>query len=430
MATLNTAAEKQLIDTLHRIERVKARATALLFSLSSLNPANRSLNQVQMTLNAVNNMVIKTQSFLFVLSNNDIVIVGHDLPSQSINDVSSSVCRIFQSDSFVASHPNDFVKVYPLGRDFDIVMDYAKKSENLLYQTQQTKKMEIPLAPEHLDAILRNIQGFNILKIIRRQEAIQITPQGKLSSLFLEYFTSMADLKKAIAPDVNVLSNRWLFQHLSETLDKRMLGIFKELFAHTPKNISLNLNIATIFTPAFEQFLAEMPEQMSIIVEVQLMDIIQNTHNYIIARDLLHEAGHQILIDGLHPISFEFMDMTILDSDFMKLNWSAALTKDIESQKLTERLKGIDPERLILMRCEDETSLAWGLTHKISRFQGYFIDDLTAAKIRKGCPEKKNCTKAQCASRKACITGALRAGCSYPADLDLPFENKRKKADD
>ena len=427
MANPIPAVEKQLIDTLNRIERVKAGATALLFSLSSLNPANRSLNQVKMALNAVNDMVIKTQSFLFVLSNNDIVIIGQNVPSQLIKDVSMSVRRIFQSDSFVASYPNDFIKTYPLSRDFNVVMDYAKKCEAALYQNQQTKKIEIPLAPEHLDAILRNIQGFNILKIIRRQEALQITSQGKISSLFLEYFTSMADLKKAIAPDVNVLSNRWLFQHLSETLDKRMLGIFKELFAHTPKNISLNLNIATIFTPAFEQFLAEMPEEKSIIVEVQLMDIIQNTHNYTIARDLLHEAGHQILIDGLHPISFEFMDMTILDSDFMKLNWSKALTKDTESQKLTEKLKGIDPDRLILMRCEDETSLIWGLTHQISRFQGYFIDDLTAAKIRKECPEKKNCTKAQCASRKACIAGALRSGCAHPADLDFPFEHKKAK---
>ena len=423
-----TAAEQQLIDMLKRIEYMKAGCTALLVRLSALNPANRSQNQVKMTLTALNDMVIKSQSSLFVLSNNDIVVVGQNILPQMINESASSIRRIFQSDSFAAAHPGDFVKVAPLGRDFDIIMNYAKKCESDLYQSQHTNRKEIPLAPEHLDAILRNIQGFNILKIIRRQEAIQITPQGKLSSLFLEYFTSMADLKKAIAPDVNVLSNRWLFQHLSETLDTRMLGIFKELFAHTPKNISLNLNIATIFTPAFEQFLSEMPENMSIIVEVQLMDIIQNTQNYIVARDLLHEAGHQILIDGLHPISFEFMDMKILDSDLMKLNWSPALTKEAESEKLTEKLKGIDPDRVILMRCEDETALAWALMHKITRFQGYFIDALTAAKIRKGCPYKKNCTKEQCVSRKAGIAGTQRVGCQMPANLDLPIEYKRKKS--
>ncbi len=413
-------AEQQLLDKLKRIEPMKAASTALLVKISALNPANQTQNHVQMTLGALNEMIIKSQCGLYVLSNNDIMVVGQSILPQSLTNTIASIRRIFQSDSFAAKNPNDFIRVYPLSNQFDTVMAYAKERQAAV-ENQQFQKKEIPLAPEHLDAILRNIQGFNILKIIRRQEAIQITPRGELSSLFLEYFTSMADLKKAIAPDVNVLSNRWLFQHLSETLDKRMLGIFKELFAHTPKNISLNLNISTIFTPAFEQFLSEMPENMSIVVEVQLMDIIQNTQNYLVARDLLHESGHQILIDGLHPISFKFMDMNTLDSDLMKLNWSPALTKENES----DFLNSIDPGRIILMRCEDETALAWGLTHKIRSFQGYFIDALTAAKTKKTCPQKANCTQAQCGSRKACIAGAQKAGCLMPERLDYPIEYRK-----
>ena len=410
-------AEQQLLDKLKRIEPMKAGSTALLVKISALNPANRTQNHVQMTLSALNELIIKSQSGLFVLSNNDIMVVGQNILPQSLTDTVSSIRRIFQSDSFAASHPNDFIHIYPLNRDFDVVLAYAKERQQAV-ENQQIQKKEIPLAPEHLDAILRNIQGFNILKIIRRQEAVQITPQGNISSLFLEYFTSMTDLKKAIAPDVNVLSNRWLFQHLSETLDKRMLGIFKELFAHTPKNISLNLNISTIFTSAFEQFLAEMPENMSIIVEVQLMDIIQNTQNYTVARDLLHEAGHQILIDGLHSISFEFMDMNILSPDLMKLNWTPALNKET----MFDQIEKLDPEKIILMRCEDEDALRWGLTHNIRRFQGYYIDGLTGANIRKGCPQKNKCTQAQCVSRKAGIAGAQTAGCLMPQRLDMPIE--------
>ncbi|MBO4521023.1 MAG: hypothetical protein J5787_07445 [Alphaproteobacteria bacterium] len=421
-------AEQRLIDKLKRLESINMNSTVIIIRLSALNPTNRSPRQVKIALSAINDTVIKTQSGLFLLSNNDIVIIGQALSPQRAGDIAESVRHIFQSDSFAAAHPDDFVQIYALENDFETVMAFAKEHLENVHRQQQPQKAEVPLAPEHLDAILRNIQGFNILKIIRRQEAIQITPQGKLSSLFLEYFTSMADLKKAIAPDVNVLSNRWLFQHLSETLDKRMLGISKELFLHTPKNISLNLNISTIFTPAFENFLSQAPEQMTVIVEVQLMDIIQNTRNFIVARDLLHEAGHQILIDGLPPISFEFMDMKKLNSDLMKLNWSPALINAAESKKLEKGLKDIDPNRLILMRCEDETALAWALMHKITRFQGYFIDALTTAKIRKGCPEKKHCTKEACASRKAGIAGAQRADCLIPSNLDLPIEYKRKKS--
>ena len=208
MAKPSPAAEQQLIDKLKRIEYMKSNATAVIFRLSSLNPANRSLNQLQITQNAVKDAVIKTQSEYFPLSNSDIVIICQNGRLQVLDKTISSIRTLFQSDYFVVTHPNEFIGVYPLGRDFGLVMDYVKKCEASFYQTQQLRKTEIPLAPEHLDAILRNIQGFNILKIIRRQEAIEITPEGRFSSLFLEYFTSMADLKKAIAPDVNVLSNR------------------------------------------------------------------------------------------------------------------------------------------------------------------------------------------------------------------------------
>ena len=420
------AAEQQLIDKLKRLEYAKSSSTALLIRLSALNPANRSQNQVKMAQNLLKDMVIKSQSSLFVLSNNDIIILGRNILPKLLNDAAASMRRIFQSDSFVMSSPGEFVRIYPLAQNFDVIMSYAKKCKDDLIRNQQSPKMEIPLAPEHLDAILRNIQGFNILKIIRRQEAVRITPQGGFTSLFMEYFTSMADLKKAIAPDVNVLSNRWLFQHLSETLDTRMLGVYKELFEHTPKNISLNLNISTIFTPAFEQFLDEIPKDNTVVVEVQLMDIIQNTQNYMVALELLHEAGHQVLIDGLSPISFEFMDMNMLQADWLKLNWMPTLTKQVESDKLAAQLKNIDPSRLILMRCENETALCWAIKHKITRFQGYFIDALTAASVKKKCPERQHCTQAQCVARKACIAGALRAECLVPENLDLPIEYKGK----
>lgn len=106
-------AEQQLLDKLKRIEPMKAGSTALLVKISALNPANRTQNHVQMTLGALNELIIKSQSGLFVLSNNDIMVVGQNILPQSLTDTVSSIRRIFQSDSFAASHPNDFIRVYP-----------------------------------------------------------------------------------------------------------------------------------------------------------------------------------------------------------------------------------------------------------------------------------------------------------------------------
>lgn len=284
----------------------------------------------------------------------------------------------------------------------------------------------MPLAPEHLDAILRNIQGFNILRLIRRQEAIQLSASG-FSGLFLEYFTSTDDLKKAIAPDVNVLSNRWLFQYLSETLDKRMLGISGELFAHTPKKLSLNLNISTLFTPMFEDFLAQMPDHLKMVVEVRLMDAIRNTRSFMTARDLLHETGNEILIDGLTPDAFDFIDMNLFEPDFVKLNWPfKGLNAQIEAS-LNRMIETFPADKVILMRVENEDTLKWGLSHGIDKFQGYFIDSLSAAVCRKLCPSRAECASpARCIACKARISGAVRTKCLENQRLDRSLEDNLK----
>lgn len=420
------AAEHQFLDMLNRISGMRENAVVLYIRISILTSANRSQNQVRMTTGILNELMAKSQICLFVLSNKDIVVIGRNMPTSVIEGAINSVHRIFQSDPIASMHGSKFVTLYHLNRDFQTVMQIAKeREEEFQRQTTQTESApkDITLAPEHLDAILRNIQNFNILKIIRRQEAIQITRSGNYVSLFLEYFTSMADLKKAIAPDVDVLSNRWLFQHLSETLDKRMLGISKELFQHTPKDISLNLNISTIFSPAFDAFLEELPQDKKVVIEVQLMDITQNTKNYLIAKDLLHDAGHKILIDGLHPISFEFLDISLFDPDLMKLNWSAALTEEETAEKFAETIKNIDPEKIVLMRCENEDAIKWGLSNGVSRFQGYFIDALSGTGVRRKCITNENCSNVQCVSRKACIAGPIRAQCQSPEMLDHPIED-------
>lgn len=413
---------------LYRIEGMKNDAHVVHFKLSALKPANRTAKQMHVMMSLLEDLLAHSRSRLFLMSDGDLFIVGRNIPHPVLQKTISSIRQLYQADPVVSmSAEINFCEVYDLGYEFDSIVKLAQRKSDIAKnakrrQLQNQNQNLIPLAPEHLDAILRNIQGFNVLKVIRRQEAIQITRSGKYCSLFQEYFTSMADLKAAIAPDVDVLSNRWLFQHLSETLDKRMLSVHKELFARTPGGISLNLNISTIFTKTFEEFLNSVPESKTIVVEVQLMDIIQNTRNFIMAKDLLHEAGHKILIDGLHPISFRFLDLTLLDPDLVKLNWSPAIPENTDTPPLEETIKEIDSQKIILMRCEDEESIKWGLTNGISRFQGYFIDALSGAGIKRKCKRGNVCSLQECISRKSCIAGPVRSQCLYQGALDTPIE--------
>ena len=197
---------------------------------------------------------------IYILSTQDIFVLGRDLTLSMIENLERTGRRLFQNTEDEVNLLGGFVRRFDLERDYSRLMFLVEK---LMVEAEKARAEEqrrirgAPLVPQYLDAILRNIKGFNILKLIRRQEAVQIAPTG-MSSLFFEYFTSMVDLKRAIAPDVDVLSNRWLFTYLSETLDLRMLGIARELYIHTPKMISLNLNLSSLFTPEFEVFLRNL----------------------------------------------------------------------------------------------------------------------------------------------------------------------------
>lgn len=426
MVTARQNGEQQFLDMLYRIEGMRRDIQIVHLKLSALSATDRQderQNHVMTSL--LDAFLSRSKARLFSMSDGDFFIVVHSLSRPLLQNLTDALRRLYRSDPLTKAPPIRFCEVIELEYEYDAVLKLARqKADNAGKATLKKEQPRdlVPLAPEHLDAILRNIRGFNILKVIRRQEAIRISRNGKYTSLFKEYFTSMADLKAAIAPDVDVLSNRWLFQHLSETLDERMLSVHDSLFARTPGNISLNLNISTIFTNAFEHFLEQMPESKFIVVEVQLMDIIQNTKNFITAKELLREAGHKILIDGLHPISLQFLDLNLLDPDLIKLNWSAAILENAETSGLKDALKEIDPEKIVLMRCEDENAVKWGLTNGITRFQGYFIDALSGAGVKRKCQNGDGCSLQQCIARKSCIAGSVRSQCLNQDALDSLIE--------
>ena len=178
---------------------------------------------------------------------------------------------------------------------------------------------------------------------------------------------------------------------------------------------------------SFEDFLAQMPDHLKMVVEVRLMDAIRNTRSFMTARDLLHETGNEILIDGLTPDAFDFIDMNLFEPDFVKLNWPfKGLNAQIESS-LNRMIETFPADKVILMRVENEDTLKWGLSHGIDKFQGYFIDSLSAAVCRKLCPSRAECASpAQCIACKARISGAVRTKCLENQQLDRSLEDNLK----
>ena len=142
---------------------------------------------------------------------------------------------------------------------------------------------------------------------------------------------------------------------------------------------------------------------------------------------MLHETGNEILIDGLTPIVFDFVDFNLFKPDFLKLNWPFKGLGADDEAALNKMTESFDTGKVILMRVENEDTLKWGLSHGIDKFQGYFIDSLTAAACRNSCPYRAECASlAQCVACKSRISGAVRAKCLDRKRIDRSFEDNLK----
>ena len=82
--------------------------------------------------------------------------------------------------------------------------------------------MEIQhLTPKNLDQVSRNFKRLDAAPLIKQQSAVQIDPNGQGQLLFREYYLSIADLRQKVAPDIDLMADRWLFQFLTTILDQR-----------------------------------------------------------------------------------------------------------------------------------------------------------------------------------------------------------------
>jgi EAL domain-containing protein (putative c-di-GMP-specific phosphodiesterase class I) len=235
-------------------------------------------------------------------------------------------------------------------------------------------------------------------------------PGGPGDLVFKEHSISMIELKKRISPEVNLFASPWLFQYLTETLDKRMLAVLSNRdFAKLPFAISLNLNVSTVLSRDFQKFHQAVGKYTSkVVVEMQVLDIFADMNTYGYARDTLQERGYRVVVDGLNPLALQFLDPGLLKSDFVKINWDSAYEGEVEAERLQDMravIASTGKEGVILARVDTEEAVKWGLNLGITRFQGFFVDDL----MEKIASVKEQQAKAVAAKAKAEAQAAAKA---------------------
>lgn len=399
----NGSPEKLLLEAVTRMADYRAGRMAVHIHLSRLQPHLRKEHFLRIAIDTFEAQIKSYTGHIFVLGNGDLFFVGKDV---GMDVLSSSVDRLrllFAEDPVVAyatdGEQAGFATYYNFATQYDLLC----QDTLILYKAEERKRKsregekekrkaapqdKKPFIPGDLSKLITIIERADLSAIIRRQTACVMGDNGLPSPLFEETFVSIDDLQSVCTPDIDLLSDRWLFHYLTRTLDKRVLSALSKDGIRDDIPFSLNLNIGTVLSPEFRRFNDTVPAHLrgKFVVEIHKNDVFSDIGTYLFARDFLHERGYRLLLDGLTHHTLPFFDRVKLGLDLFKIYWGPEGLNTAHPSSYDEIRSMIGEygaKRIILCRCDSEESLRVGRDLGINQFQGRIIDRLLVL-ARKG----------------------------------------------
>lgn len=396
--------EDLLLDYAERLERHVVGRRAVHVHLSLLRPHNRREHHLRIAVGNFDSLVARHDGQSFQLQNGDIVVVVKDCSIAQIDEVILKLRYLFSDDPLAQEEEDDsgtqlrFCTWYELEQDYARFMALARRmhdlahslpSSNAVGEGERAADPELeaprePLDPDRLSKLEKAIRGSDISTLMRRQAVCLIAKGQSPKPVFNEIYVSIEELRRRVLPEVNLTSSRWLFMHLTEALDLRLLKALPELEADVQLSTSLNLNINTLLSEQFLSFdrLLRHYTKKSMIVELQLSDVFNDIGSYQFARDFARDRGYKICIDGLTHLSFPIVRRDELDADMLKMIWSPDLVDDTDRKrraKIREAIGRSGATRVVLCRCDNQQAIAYGESMGITMYQGRHIDRLVKA---------------------------------------------------
>ncbi len=391
--------EKILLDHVKRLERHCNGKIAIHLSLSKLKHQYQKPNHMRIAVNVIEKFAVQNEGHIFLLDSSDIIIICHDTIDEKIENVIKNIENTFINDPLIAANISNadkkyFVDIFNLEIEYESFLRICSS----LYQTEASKRKDTsnaidktvkkqntqlqPLSPEQLGKLENFLINADLSNLLHRQNICMFSDKMVLQPIFKELFISISELAKAMLPDVNLAVNQWLFQHLTQTLDLRVLKMLMQTDdKYLKSSFSLNLNIATLLSKNFLEFDADLSRKTrnTLVIEMRMVDIMSNFSDFIFAINFIRRKGYRTCLDGVTSDMLPYIDRKQMKFDMLKINTDFNFYNDgteKEFAAIKSHIERIGKEHVILARCDDKIVVSNGLKMGIKMFQGYYIDKL------------------------------------------------------
>ncbi len=394
--------EGLLLDYARRIDKRRKGRRAVRIYLSRLKPHNRREHHLRIAGSTFEALVRKFDGAIFRLFNNDLVVICNGAQVADIDDCVLRVRYLFSEDPLFrddeGAEDDPFCDWYDMENDYPQFLAQAEQiaEERTSQETQRTAEVSEdqrpkrhggpPLGAPQLAAVINSILNADLSSMLRRQPVCAVVRGQKPELLFNELYISVETLRQTLMPTHDLLGNRWLFQELTRHLDRRMMHLLTHRRHAAVNNpFSLNLNIETLVSPEFLEFddALNSAAKRTIVVELQLFDIMADLKNFYFAHGFLHDRGYRLCLDGVSFLSLPLVDREKLGIDLIKMQWNRELAEHATDQQNTDLRRAAEtltPERLILYRCDSEEAIEFGRSLGITMYQGYHVDRMLTTK--------------------------------------------------
>lgn len=412
--------EKYLLTALDRVAKNALGYAVLYINISKLKPKNRHPEFVKIIAMLFESIIGAAKGSMFILSNGDIAILSKNITPSEIDEAVKKLRAGLAADPVLSHDSRDFALVYSFPRDF---FSFYGKIEKMVQENKEAEMEELPVKEpveaEDMDKIISTLDDIDMAELVKRQSVMRVH-NNEFTDLMQEFFVAVKDLSRYFGDNKDLVANRWLFQYLTQVLDKKTLAAFASAeISEWPEKISLNLNLSSVFSKEFVEFAKNfLKPAQQIIVEVQMMDILNNLNLYHEVKDILHKGGHKLLIDSLSPASLSMLNLDKLAPDMIKIFWEPLLAYDTDNQSLKNAVEYMKPENVILAKCDGTEAMRWGLSYGLNTFQGPYIDEIEIALIRRQCPNAKICGSLDCIKRRRLLQGMFRDECPHKDILE------------
>lgn len=399
---LGESQEARFLDDLKALDPPARNKGVIRLHLSRLQPENRDKQNLRNAETVFDELTRTKAARLYRLRNSDLMVIFERDETDNAERAMLKLLKLWERDPLMQKSKSDARK-NRLSSWFDMAQDYDKILTFAMRQSAGTEKSvrktlpeliaerELqrnnpergqPLMPLELGKAEEALARVDLSSFTRRQPVCAFVEDGKPEIVFTEVFVSIADLRETLMPRTDLTVNPWLFQHLTQTLDLRVMAQIARREDRTllRDGFSINVNVSTVLSEEFLSFDDDFaPSSQDVVLEMRIDDIFADPGSFAFARDFVNERGYRICIDGLNLNTFPFADTNRLGVAYAKLAWTpdlAAYIGTTQGQELKQMIRDRKKGRTILARCDSDAAVKVGQQLGITMFQGRYVDGL------------------------------------------------------